>query len=297
MTGSLAAHLPAAPGVYRFRDGRGGVLYVGRAVELRRRVASYFSDLRDRRHLAPMVRRIERVEAVVCDSAHEAAWLERNVLEHRMPRWNRTPGGQEVPVHIRLDTRPGAPGVSVAHRPEPTAGVHYFGPYLGGEKVRLAVAALHRVYPLAYTGTRLSGSQRDMAEKLQVRAGDRADLVDALTEVLLRRRDIRPELAEKRGRAATNLAFELAGRLQAELEAIEWITAPQRVTRSDPDDLDLYGWAGGVLVEFQIRAGRLRAWTQRACSQAGARERVAATPPDWQTFARRNAELAATLWV
>ena len=61
MTRSLAAHLPAAPGVYRFRDGRGGVLYVGRAVELRRRVASYFSDLRDRQHLTPMVRRIARV--------------------------------------------------------------------------------------------------------------------------------------------------------------------------------------------------------------------------------------------
>jgi hypothetical protein len=60
------ARLPCEPGVYRFRDARGQVLYVGRASTLRSRVASYWSDLRDRRHLAPMA---ARVEAVACGSA------------------------------------------------------------------------------------------------------------------------------------------------------------------------------------------------------------------------------------
>jgi len=91
-----AAALPQAPGVYRFRDLAGRVLYIGRAVSLRRRVLSYWGDLGDRAHLAPMVARIARVEAVTCDSAHEAAWLERNLLEHRRPPWNRTLGGQEA---------------------------------------------------------------------------------------------------------------------------------------------------------------------------------------------------------
>jgi excinuclease UvrABC nuclease subunit len=62
--------LPLAPGVYRFRDAAGRVLYVGRAASLRRRVASYWGDLGDRRHLAVMVARIARVEAVPCDSSH-----------------------------------------------------------------------------------------------------------------------------------------------------------------------------------------------------------------------------------
>jgi len=51
----LAARLPLAPGVYRFRDGAGRVLYLGRATSLRRRVASYWGDLGDRRHLARMM--------------------------------------------------------------------------------------------------------------------------------------------------------------------------------------------------------------------------------------------------
>jgi excinuclease ABC subunit C len=289
------ARLPTSPGVYRFRDARGRVLYIGRASQLRRRVASYWSDLRERRHLAPMVARIGRVEAVACDSEHEAAWLERNLLERRMPPWNRTPGGQEVPVYLRLDARPAAPGLRVTHLGEPGD----FGPYLGGARVRLAVAALHRVLPLAYTGTGMSASQRDMAAKLGVGPADYPRLVDALTAVL--RRDpvavasVRDELCARRDRASGVLAFELAGRLHDEIDAVEWIASPQRVTRSSGEDLTVCGWAGGVLVCFEIRAGRLDAWTQRACGASGASRQLAATPAAWAGFAARNAELAAAL--
>jgi excinuclease ABC subunit C len=294
-----AARLPPAPGVYRFRDARGKILYIGRARLLRRRVASYWTDLRDRAHLAPMVARIERVEAVVCASEHEAAWLERNLLEHRLPRWNRTPGGQEVPVYIRLDQRPTTPGLHVVHAAGTDASARHFGPYLGGDRVRLAVAALNRVLPLTYTGTRLTGSQRDMAAKLGVAAADRDRLVQTLTAVLDRDRGavaaVRSDLRARRGHAADILAFELAARLNAELDAVDWITCPQRVTRPDPHDCDIAGWADGILVRFQMRAGRLHTWTQRACTQPYARTHLSRTPAEWADFADRNAQLAAQL--
>jgi excinuclease ABC subunit C len=137
---AAAARLPLAPGVYRFRDQAGRVLYVGRAVSLRRRVLSYWGDLGDRGHLAPMVARIARVEAAVCDSAHEAAWLERNLLQRRLPPWNRSRGGQESEVWIRLSASPRTPGLTVVHRPAPGD----FGPYLGGQKARDAASGLGR---------------------------------------------------------------------------------------------------------------------------------------------------------
>src|SRR2546430_12203947 len=84
-----AAALPQAPGVYRFRDRAGRVLYIGRAVSLRRRVLSYWGDLGDRAHLAPMVALIGRVEAGTRDSPHEAPRLGRNLLEPPPPPWNR----------------------------------------------------------------------------------------------------------------------------------------------------------------------------------------------------------------
>src|SRR5512141_2816643 len=92
-------YLPHAPGVYRFRGSGGRVLYLGRAVDLRRRGASCWGSLDGRRHLRRMVAAAQRVDAACCGSEHEAAWLERNLLRHRKPVWNRT-AGEEVPVYV-----------------------------------------------------------------------------------------------------------------------------------------------------------------------------------------------------
>jgi excinuclease ABC subunit C len=293
------AGLPGTPGVYRFRDARGSVLYIGRATALRQRVASYWSDLRDRGHLAPMVARVTHIEAVTCDSPHEAAWLERNLLEASLPPWNRTPGGQEKLVYIRMDQRPPAPGLTVDHLRRPAANVQYFGPYLGGLRVRQAVAALHRILPLCYTGTRLRGAQLDIARARGFAGAGRAELICTLTAVLQRQPDVlawaRAELEQLRHRAAEALAYELAGQIHTEIEALDWVTSPQRVTTIDASDFDLCGWSGGVLVRFGIRDGRLCQWSQRNCSQSGATPQLAATPPGWRGFAQRNAELAAAL--
>lgn len=269
---AAAGRLPRAPGVYRFRDARGTVLYVGRAVELRRRVVSYWSDLGDRPHLAPMVGRIARVEALVCDSAHEAAWLERNLLERRLPRWNRTRGGQEVPVWVRLDRD----GPAVVHDPPG------FGPYLGGARVRTAVGAVRRVLPVGALA--------------RARGLDPADPA-ALTAVL--ERDpaavaaVRAELERRRDDAAHRLAFEAAARLQAEVEAFDWLVAEQKVTGADPAEADAYGWADGILVRLGVRSGRLCEWDQTRRRRPDAL--LAATPVVWRPFADRAAGTAAAL--
>jgi len=289
-----AARLPQAPGVYRFLDQAGRVLYVGRAVSLRRRVRSYWGDLGDRRHLAPMVARIARVEAVVCDSAHEAAWLERNLLKRRLPPWNRSPGGQEAEVWIRLSESSRTPGVTVVRRPSPGD----FGPYLGGQKVRDAVTGLGRVLPLAYAGDGRAGTERDMARVRGASPGMRVELARAVGAVLGREQAavarVRTELTARRDAAAAALAFEFAGRLQAELQALDWITEEQKVTRAQ-GDADVCGWADGVLVCFEIRGGRMSGWRQRPCGAAAAGPHLARSPSPWAAFARRSAELAARL--
>lgn len=286
--------LPATPGVYRFRDGDGRVLYIGRATQLRSRVGSYWGDLKGRGHLRRMVPRIARVEAVSCDSVHEAAWLERNLLERAKPRWNRIRGGTESAVCIRLT---GDRGVALLHWPAPGDAAETFGPYLGGAQGRLAVSALDRVLPLRYTSERLDGGLRDLARIRGVDPSQRAGLRATITAVL--RRDgpavegVRAKLVGLRDRAAANLAFELAARIQEEIEAIDWIAAEQKVTRLDPaPEQDVYGWSGGLLVRFRVRGGRMDGWEQRVTSQQQARRYLELTPPGWAEFAGRNAELA-----
>ncbi len=288
-----------APGVYRFRDAPGRVLYIGRAGALRRRVASYWSDLGGRDHLGPMVARIARIEAISCDSAHEAAWLERNLLETSLPRWNLTPGGQERAVCIRMDSGPATPGLRVAFQAEPAGPARYFGPYLGGLRVRRAVCALNRILPLAYTGTRLGGTERDMARVRGVADSDRASLTGSLTAILERQpaavSRARRRLEELRERAASALAYELAAQIQGEIEALDWISSPQRVTTMDAARLTVAGWSGGLLVQFSIHGGRLCRWSQCTCTRSAAAGALAATPAAWRDFTQRNAELAASL--
>jgi excinuclease ABC subunit C len=288
--------LPAEPGVYRFRTSAGRALYIGRAGDLRRRVGSYWRDLRDRPHLSRMVAQVGRVEAAVCASEHEAAWLERNLLERDLPYWNRTAGGQEVPVYIKLDDRTGLRAVRTR---DDHGGARLYGPYLGGLKVRLALSALQRLIPLAYAAGQLTGSERDMARVRGVGPQDHAALLEVAAAVLAREpaavAAFQTELVRRRENASAALSFELAGQLQAELEAIGWIVAEQKATRTDVRDTVVHGWAGGLLVRFEMRAGRLSTWTQRRCSEPTARDRVAATPADWRDFAGRNAELAAHL--
>jgi excinuclease ABC subunit C len=292
-----AGLLPQGPGVYRFRDARGRVLYLGRAASLRRRVASYWGDLRDRRHLAPMVASIARLEAIACDSPHEAAWLERNLLRERLPPWNRAPdGGQESEVWIALSDSARSPGLSVTY--QPVLGTRHFGPYLGGRQVRLAVSGLNRVLPLGYAGD-LDGALGDMARVRGVTAPDRPRLAAKVTAVLDRVpesvTEVRAALCARRDAASGELAFELAGRLQTEIEALDWVTAQQRVARPGTGDCTAYGWADGLLVCFTIRDGRLNGWSQRACTATTARRHLDATPAEWTDFAARNAHLAARL--
>ena len=287
--------------MYRFSDAAGRVLYLGRAVSLRRRVISYWGDLGDRGHLAPMVARTPRSRAVVCDSAHEAAWLERNLLRAILPRWNRAPGGgQEKEVWIRLSEsalRPGrggrAPAVVFARRAalgaRTWAACRCAGP-------RRDCRGCCRWPTPASTP---AGTRRELARVFGVSAAERDELAPTLAAVLDRDpaavASVRERLSARRDAAAAALAFEFAARLHRELEALAWVTAEQKVTRATPDDFDVCGWADGRLIRFTVRGGRLSGWTQRACAAAAAGWDVAATPPEWAGFARRNAEPAARL--
>jgi excinuclease ABC subunit C len=282
--------LPGEPGVYRFRDAEGRMLYIGRAGDLRRRVGSYWGELRGRKHLRRMVPQIAQIEALVCCSEHEAAWVERMLLEHRMPRWNRVAGGLEVPVHILVDEA--TCSLRVSHDEVTSERVRSYGPYLGGTATRLAVAALDRVFSLAYTSTRLTGTGRDLARVRGAVLFDSATAVGGIHDVL--RGDetavaaVREDLTARRDAAARAERYETAGAIQAELAGFDWVTAPVRFVGTP--DLDLSASSGGQRLALAFAKGRLRTWDQAADPTE-----ALSAPPEWQGFLERNVVLAAAL--
>lgn len=306
---AAVAVLPAAPGVYRFRDPQGRTVYLGRATDLRSRVSSYWGDLRDRPHLRRMVPQVAAVEAVACASVHEAAWLERNLLQRSKPRWNRVRGGLEVPTWIALVERAGTAELRVLHSPDDVPGAAVFGPYLGGGQSRLAASGLDRALSLTYAGARRGGFDQDMARVRGVADGDLPGRIARATGVLARDAAavawVLDALARRRHEAAAACAFEVAARIQAELEALAWVTAEQRVTSAvvgavagatvEAPDADVHGYADGILVSFEVRGGRLDRWRQTVALESSAQPRVEATPPQWRGFALAAAELAVQL--
>lgn len=282
------ALLPTEPGVYRFRDDLGRPLYIGRAGDLRRRVSSYWGDLRDRPRLRRMMPQVARIEALVCASEHEAGWVERMLLEHRKPRWNRAIGGMENPLYVRVDST--SPAIGTGHEVVPAAGVRWYGPYLGGTATRLAVAALERLYPLSYSRSRLTGTERDLARIHGVATADADALVDTVDAVL--RRDLgavraaRAALVARRDAAASGELYEVASRIHEELRGFEWVVAPVRLFTADGD---LAASADGMQVTLRFRSGKLCSWEQTSASGA------VSAPAEWDDFLRRNATLAAAL--
>ena len=161
------------------------------------------------------------------------------------------------------------------------------------------MSGLSRVLPLAYTADVRAGAAADLARVRDAAPADRVRLARSIAAVLSRDPAaaalVRAEVASRRDAAAARLSFEFAAKLQSEIEGLDWITAEQKVTRPEPGDCDVRGWADGMLVEFEIRGGRLSGWSHRPCAEEAARHRCRETPPDWTAFAVRNALLAARL--
>ncbi|GAA1480601.1 hypothetical protein GCM10009624_10410 [Gordonia sinesedis] len=299
------ALLPREPGVYRFRDERQRVIYLGRATDLRARTRSYWGNVGSRRHLRRMVPRIASVEAMVCGSVHEAMWLERNLLERTLPGWNRARGGQEVPAWLVLTTDPRCPRLDVV-TVRPAATQEAFGPYLGVVKARLVQRALTRLWPLHLTGAgsasaggRMSSAAVSFAELRGVSGTDAAGFADRIRRVLTRAPDVCAEahaaLEGLRDLAAGRLAFEAAHEIQEELEALAWATAPQRVLDTQPQDLTVRGWHDGMLFVLKAHRGVFNTWTLRRMPEERGRALAGRTPDHWHAFAARNAALSAEL--
>ena len=150
----LADALPAAPGVYLFRDGRGRVLYVGKSTNLRSRVRNYFTASETRTRMAEMVGLAERVDPVVCATALEAEVRELRLIAEHRPRYNRRSKFPERVTWVKLTTD-AFPRLSMVRRVLDDGAV-YLGPFGSTRTAELAVAAVHEAVPLRQCTRRLS---------------------------------------------------------------------------------------------------------------------------------------------
>jgi excinuclease UvrABC nuclease subunit len=229
--------LPECPGVYLFHNTRGAVLYVGKALNLRRRIASYFHR---RRQQPPKLRRmIARAAALTIHetgSELEALLLESRLIKQEAPPYNQLSTAYSSPPFVKLTLSEPFPRLLLTHEWTPD-GSHYLGPFPHVEIAAVVWAALQRLFPLRTCEAAIQpGVFPQPCEALQLRKcaapclGAHAALAyprhvdDLLTLLAQGRGAIVERLRQQRQRAADAMFFERAGHLHTLLAALDAAT-------------------------------------------------------------------------
>ena len=140
--------LPREPGVYFYKDEAGGIIYVGKAINLRNRVRQYFQKSRQRDVKTDLlVSDIADVDWTVVESEIEALFLEGEMIKRYMPKYNIDLRDDKNYQYVRIDSKADHPIVQVVRRPLDD-GADYFGPYLSN--VRPALKFLRKIFPFDY---------------------------------------------------------------------------------------------------------------------------------------------------
>ncbi len=151
---TIVKSLPGRPGVYRFYDKEGKVIYVGKAKNLHKRVASYFNKEHQSGKLRLMVKKIENIEVVVTESEQDALLLENNLIKKLQPRYN-----------VMLKDDKTFPWICIKKEPFPRVfstrqikkdGSEYFGPYASVRMMRTLLETIRQLYPLRTCSLNLS---------------------------------------------------------------------------------------------------------------------------------------------
>ncbi|MCI4061659.1 excinuclease ABC subunit UvrC [Micromonospora sp. R77] len=269
--------IPESPGVYRFRDGTGRVIYVGKAKNLRSRLNSYFADLWGlHQRTQQMVTTAESVDWVTVGTEVEALQLEYTWIKQYDPRFNvRYRDDKSYPyLAVTLDEE--YPRLQVM-RGAKRKGVRYFGPYSHAWAIRETLDLLLRVFPAR---TCSSGVFKRAAQVGRpcllgyigkcsapcvgtVSAARHREIVDDFCDFMAGRTDTMVRKLEREMiQASEELEFERAARLRDDVAALRRAMEKQTVVLGDGTDADVVAFADDPLEAavqvFHVRDGRIR---------------------------------------
>ncbi|MGY4708659.1 excinuclease ABC subunit UvrC [Mycolicibacterium sp. CBM1] len=269
--------IPVEPGVYRFRDPHGRVIYVGKAKSLRSRLTSYFQDISALHpRTRQMVTTAAKVEWTVVNTEVEALQLEYNWIKEFDPRFNvRYRDDKSYPV-LAVTLNEDYPRLFVYRGPR-RKGVRYFGPYSHAWAIRETLDLLTRVFPArtCSAGVFKRHSQIERPCLLgyidkcsapcvgRVSAEEHRKIVLDFCDFLYGRTDrFARDLEHQMNAAAAELDFERAARLRDDIAALKRALEKQAVVLGDGTDADVVAFADDELEAavqvFHVRGGRVR---------------------------------------
>ncbi|MGH3726992.1 MAG: excinuclease ABC subunit UvrC [Mycobacterium sp.] len=269
--------IPVEPGVYRFRDPHGRVIYVGKAKSLRSRLTSYFADIASLHpRTRQMVTTAGSVEWTVVGTEVEALQLEYNWIKEFDPRFNvRYRDDKSYPV-LAVTLNEEYPRLFVYRGPR-RKGVRYFGPYSHAWAIRETLDLLTRVFPARTCSNGVFKRHKQIdrpcllgyIEKCsapcvgRVSAEEHREIVLDFCDFLAGKTDrLARDMEREMNYAAKKLDFERAARLRDNISALQRALERQTVVFGDGTDADVVAFADDELEAavqvFHVRGGRVR---------------------------------------
>ena len=253
---AFLATVPHQPGVYRMLDEAGGILYVGKAKDLTKRLSSYFRRDPGSEKTRALVRHIRAIEFTVTHTETEALILEHNLIKQHQPKYNILLRDDKSYPFILLSHHR-HPRVSIHRGPRKVAG-DYFGPYPGGGAVRESLHLMQKLFPIRQCEDSVyaNRSRPCLLYQLKRCAGpcvhglvsdEEYQMQVELARLFLQGKDqqVIADLVAKMEQASNELAFEAAARYRDQVLALRKVQEQQSVSGNVLDDLDVIGATQG----------------------------------------------------
>ena len=274
---SKLKNIPTFPGVYRFMDDRGEIIYIGKAKNLRNRVRSYFQKSKSQspKNLT-MIRHISDLEWIVVRSEVEALLTEANLIKQHSPRYNVMMKDDKSFPFIRITNEP-YPQVLLT-RKIVKDGSKYFGPFTDVYRLRTTLKALHKVFPVRSCSFFLD--EQVIADKKVklcldyhikkcegpceglVSGEHYQEMIDRIDRFMRgKTKETENYITEQMRIASSAMRYEEAAMYRDQLEAILSFTERQSQVAADFEDRDVFALSRegnlGVVVIIRIRNGRI----------------------------------------
>jgi len=265
--------LPHRPGVYLMHDVDGDVIYVGKTVDLRNRVRSYFqASAQTNPKTRALVAEVDELEFIVTDSELEALILEANLIKKQRPRYNvRFKDDKRYP-YVKVALADAYPKVTITRRIEQD-GSRYFGPYTSSAAVHETLDLLRKSFPYLTCNREITGEDERPCLYYEIKRclgpcigavsqSEYRAMIQGLVHFLEGRgEEVIADIQERMESAADSWDFEQAASLRDQLRAVQSVVRKQKVVSVAGADQDVIAFArqedDACVQVFFIRGGKL----------------------------------------
>ncbi len=241
--------LPEKPGVYRFYDENGTVIYVGKAKRLKRRVSSYFNKEHDSSKVRMLVTKIRDIETVVVDTEWDALLLENSMIKQFKPKYNILLKDDKTYPWIAV-SREEFPRIFSTRRPEP-AKMQLFGPYSSVKQMNVLLELLADLFPLRTCKILKNNDRPCMQYQIKKCAAPCCGLISkeeyndniqkAVQIIRGNRKEVIRQLRDEMMHYADEWKFEQAAEIKRRIEALEVFIGKSVVVNPSLTNLDVFG--------------------------------------------------------